>query len=285
MTDLTGQVALVTGAARGQGRAHALALAAAGADVVVVDVCHDLELAPYPLSRPADLAETAEAVEALDRRVVTVEADVRSQADLDGAVQQALAEFGRLDVLVANAGIWALGALWELTENQWNDMIDVNLSGAWRSIKAVAPTMIAQGSGSIVVTSSVNGLEPGAGMGHYVAAKHGVIGLVRNAAIELGPHNVRCNAVCPGIVDTKMNDWPGSYDFIAGGTGGMPEDRERNAYHWSVLAGRGLLDPASISPAVVFLASDAARDITGVALPVDGGHGVLPGHNPSPVRP
>ena len=163
-------------------------------------------------------------------------------------------------------------------------MLDINLSGAWRSIKAVVPSMIENGGGSIVLTSSVNGFEAGGGMTHYVAAKHGVLGLMKNAALELGPYNIRCNAVCPGIVDTQMNDWQGCYDMMAGHPGGTPEDRRYAAYSWSVLAGRGLLKPSTVSKAVRWLASDDAADVTGIALPIDGGHSILPGSNPDPVR-
>jgi SDR family mycofactocin-dependent oxidoreductase len=283
MSRLAGKVALVTGAARGQGRSHALALAREGADIVALDVCRDVPTTPYPLATPDDLRTTAKDVEALDRRIVTGECDVRSSADLDAAVAAGLDAFGKIDILVANAGVWGLGALWELTDAQWQDMIDINLTGVWRTLKAVVPAMIRGRGGSIILTSSVNGFEAGAGMTHYVAAKHGVLGLMRNAALELGPHNIRCNAVCPGIVDTKMNDWQGAYDMMAGGPGGTPEDRRVAAYNWSALAGRGLLRPAAISGAVVWLASDDARDVTGVALPVDGGHMILPGMNPSPV--
>jgi SDR family mycofactocin-dependent oxidoreductase len=284
MPDLTGQVAFITGAARGQGRSHALALAEAGADIIAVDICADVDTAPYPLAVSADLAATAKEIEQLDRRVLAIECDVRSSTGLDEVVARGLDQFGRIDILVANAGIWALGRLWEITEAQWQEMLDINLTGTWRSVKAVAPTMIEQKRGAIVLTSSVNGFEAGGGMTHYVAAKHGVLGLMRNAAIELGPYNIRCNAVCPGIVDSKMNDWQGAYDMMAGHEGGTREDRAYNAYGWSALAGRGLLEPSTISRSVVFLASDDARDITGVALPVDGGHAVLPGSNPDPVR-
>lgn len=284
MPDLTGQVAFVTGAARGQGRSHALALAAAGADIVAVDACADVDTAPYPLATPADLESVAKEIEQLDRRVIAVECDVRSSAGLDDAVRQAMAELGRIDVLVANAGIWALGRLWEITDDQWQEMLDINLTGTWRSVKAVVPQMIEQRSGSIVLTSSVNGFEAGAGMTHYVAAKHGVLGLMKNAAIELGPYNIRCNAVCPGFVDTKMNEWQGAYDMMAGHEGGTPQDRVDAAYNWTALAARGALPPETVSRSVVFLASDDARDITGVALPIDGGHAILPGLNTNPVR-
>jgi SDR family mycofactocin-dependent oxidoreductase len=284
VADLTGQVALVTGAARGQGRSHAIELAAAGADIIAFDICQPVASAPYPLATPEDLALTVAEVEKYDRRALPVEGDTRSSADLDAAVATGLAEFGRIDILIANAGIWALGKLWELTDEQWQEVVDINLTGAWRSLKAVVPTMISARRGSIVLTASVNGFEAGAGMSHYVAAKHGVLGLMRNAALELGPYNIRCNAVCPGIVDTRMNDWQGAYDMMAGGPGGTPGDRQYAAYNWSALAGRGLLRPSTISKAVVWLASDDAIDVTGVALPVDGGHSILPGSNPDPVR-
>jgi SDR family mycofactocin-dependent oxidoreductase len=284
MTDITGRIALITGAARGQGRSHALTLAAAGADIVATDISKPITTVPYELATPDDLAGTVAEVEKLGRSVIGLECDVRDGAALDRAVEAAISHFGKIDILVANAGIWALGPLWELTDDQWQDMIDVNLTGVWRSIKAVVPAMIANRGGSIVLTSSVNGFEAGAGFGHYVAAKHGVLGLMRNAALELGRYNIRCNAVCPGFVDTKMNDWQGAYDMMAGGPGGTREDRQSGAHNWSVLAGRGALSPVTISKAVLWLASDDAADVTGVALPVDGGHLILPGINADPVH-
>ncbi len=283
MTNLSGQVALVTGAARGQGRSHAVALAGAGADVVGLDACKDIETISYSLAKPGDLDETAKLVQAQGRQFLGRECDVRSSDSLDDAVRAAKERFGRIDVLVANAGIWGLGVLWELSEAQWQDMIDVNLTGVWRTLKAVLPTMIEQRRGSVVLTASVNGLEGGPGYAHYVAAKHGVVGLMRNAALELGPYGVRCNAVCPGFIDTAMNDWPGAYDMMAGAPGGTPEDRRVGAHGWSALAGQGMLPASAISEAVVWLASEGSARVTGVALPVDSGHMVLPGFNSNPV--
>jgi SDR family mycofactocin-dependent oxidoreductase len=281
---LAGRVALITGAARGQGREHAIALAGAGADVVCLDVPDTIESLPYAPGSAEDLAETVAAVEALDRRAIAVQGDVRRQEDLDLAVERAVRDLGGLDIVVANAGIWALAPAWEITELQWAEMVDVVLSGPWRTVKAAAPHLLAQGSGSVILTSSVNGLEAGPDYAHYTAAKHGVIGLMRSLAVEMAPYGVRCNAICPGFVDTKMNDWQGCYDMMAGHPGGTPEDREESSRHWSALAGRAMLRPKSMSGAVVFLASDDAADITGVALPVDGGHMVLPGFNSAPVR-
>src|SRR3954453_13452690 len=158
---LDGKVALITGGARGQGRAHALAYAREGADVVVADIADQMATVPYPMGTQEDLDETVRLVEKLDRRAVAVRADVRSQEQLDAAVQRTLSELGRLDLVAANAGIWSMAPFWELTEDQWEDMIATNLTGVWKTAKAVAPHLIEQGSGSIVMTSSVTALDPG----------------------------------------------------------------------------------------------------------------------------
>src|SRR5262249_12555004 len=182
---LDGKVAMITGAARGQGRAHAVTCAREGADVVLVDVAEQLATVPYKLADGADLEETVTQVEALGRKALAVAADVRSQAELDRAVTRGLDELGQIDILIANAGIWGFARLWELSDAQWDEMIGVNLTGVWKSMKAVAPHMIERQAGSIVMTASSNASEPGVGFGHYVTAKHGVIGLMRNAALEL----------------------------------------------------------------------------------------------------
>jgi SDR family mycofactocin-dependent oxidoreductase len=280
---MDGKVALITGGARGQGRSHALTLAAQGADIILADVCADIDTAGYPGATEADLERTANEVEALGRRVVYGIADVRRQQDLDDIVARGLRELGRIDVLVANAGIWSKGRFWEITEDEWNDEININLSGIWRATKAVAPHLIERQQGAIVMISSVNGLEGGEDYAHYVAAKHGVIGLMKAVALELGRHNIRCNAVCPGLVDTKMNDHQAGWNSFAGFEGATREDRARGAHYWNLLAGRNVMPPSTISNAVLFLVSDLAYDITGIALPVDAGHSVLPGANGNPV--
>ncbi|MGH9294393.1 MAG: mycofactocin-coupled SDR family oxidoreductase, partial [Acidimicrobiales bacterium] len=216
MKRFQGKVVLITGAARGQGRAHALAFAAEGADIVALDICGQISSVPYEMATPAELEETAEGVAKAGARVLARACDVRSQTELEEAVKQASDELGPIDVLVANAGIFGLAPVWEITETAWADMMDVNLTGVWRSVKAVAPSMMERRGGSIVLTSSVNGAEAGVGFGHYVAAKHGVVGLMRSVALELGPYGIRCNAVMPGAVDTPMTDWQGMYDMIAG---------------------------------------------------------------------
>lgn len=288
MQRMQNKAVLVTGAARGQGRAHALRLAQEGADVALLDIASESDIGtlPYPLSTLDELKAATAEVEALGARAIAIQGDTRSQTDMDAAVERTIAEFGKLDVLVANAGIFTMSPFWETSEQEWQDQIDVNLTGNWRSARAVAPHMMERRSGSIVFTASANAIEAGTNYAHYTAAKHGVLGLMRTIAIELGPYGIRCNAVCPGFVDTRMTHWQGLYDMMAGRAKGegTPEDRIRAADHGSILPGHGLIAPGSISQAVLFLASDEAADVTGVALPVDAGRLTLPGFNPSPVR-
>ncbi|SFP49426.1 SDR family mycofactocin-dependent oxidoreductase [Geodermatophilus dictyosporus] len=289
MSRLQGKVVLVTGAARGQGRAHAVAFAREGADVVAVDIDSDtdggVDSVPYPTARAADLAETAAQVEALDRRIVARTADVRDAAALEAAVAEGLETLGRIDALVANAGVFSQAPFWEMGEQQFRDVLEINLLGVWRSMKAVAPHMIERRSGSMVLISSVNGVRGNAGAAHYAASKHGVLGLMRSAALELGPHRVRVNAICPGLVDTPMVNWPGMYDQMAGRPGGTREDFDASALHYGVLGGQGGLPPETVADAAVWLASDGAWAVTGQAIPVDAGHLALPGFNPAPVQP
>ena len=280
---LDGKTALITGAARGQGRAHALTCAREGADVIALDTDRQLASVPYRMGTAEELAETAKAVEELDRRVVTVQADVRDQAAVDDAVARGLSEFGTIDILIANAGIWTRGAFWELSDETWDEMIGVNLTGVWRTAKAVTPHMIERQSGSMVITASANGLEPGANYAHYCSAKHGVVGLMKNIALELAPHGIRANAVCPGAIETPMTDHQGVYDLFAGHDGGTREEKLAAGYHFHALKGMTFMDPQVIADAALYLNSPLASAVTGVALPVDAGHMVLTGFNPAPV--
>jgi SDR family mycofactocin-dependent oxidoreductase len=282
---LDGKVALVTGAARGQGRAHAVTLAKEGADVVVVDIDTQIGTVPYGTARAEDLERTVAEVEALDRRVVARTVDVRSSEALAAVVAEGLDTFGHLDVAVANAGIYSQAPIWEMEEQTWDDVMDVNLKGVWRTIKAVAPHMISRRAGSIVLTSSVNGLIGNPGAAHYAAAKHGVLGLMKSAALELGPLGVRVNAVCPGLIDTPMTNWQGMYDQMAGHPGGDRSTYDAAALHFGVLGGQGALPPETIANAAAWLASDGAFAVTGQAIVVDAGHTILPGFNPAPVQP
>jgi SDR family mycofactocin-dependent oxidoreductase len=279
-----GNVVLVTGAARGQGRAHALAFAREGASIVAIDICAPIDSVEYGLGTPDDLAVTEQQVKDLGGQVLAAAVDVRRQGELDTVVRDAISTFGQVDIVLANAAIVGFGRFWELSESEWEDVIAVNLTGVWKTVKAVTPHLIERRRGTIVITSSTTGIEASAGHLHYAASKHGVIGLTRGIALELAPYNIRCNAVCPGVIDTAINHWPGVYDRVKGGPGGTAEDFYANSPHWSALPGRGALAPETISKAVMFLASDDSADITGAFLPVDGGHHILPGRNNSPVR-
>lgn len=269
-----GKVALITGGGRGQGRAHALALAREGADIAVCDLASGSDpTAPYGLAGSADLAETKAAVEALGRRCVALPADVTRFRELEALVAATLAELGRIDVVVANAGIFSGGVpSWELSEEQWDRMLEVNLKGVWLTCKAVVPQLLAQGSGSIVLTSSIGGLVGTPGMAHYVAAKHAVIGYMRSLANEVGRQGIRVNAVCPGGVDNMMMNNPAMYATMAGPGGG---DGSRQAMLAAVavisLLPGGMIENEDVAAAVVWLASEEARWVTGVALPVDAG--------------
>ena len=281
---LDGKVALITGGSRGQGRAHALTCAREGADVIIVDIADQLDTVPYPMARQDDLDETAKQVEALDRRILALKGDVRDQGQLDAAVAQGIAEFGQIDILIANAGIWTMAPFWELTDDQWDEMIGVNLTGVWKSAKAVAPHMIERRTGSIVITSSTNGLEPGLNYAHYVAAKHGVIGLMKNIALELAPYGVRCNSISPGAIKTPMTSNQGGYDMFAGHPGGTEEEMMEGGYHYPALKGTTFMDPQVIADTALYLNSDLAAKVTGVTIPVDAGHLILTGVNNTPVK-
>jgi SDR family mycofactocin-dependent oxidoreductase len=281
---LDGKVVLITGGARGQGRAHAVTSAREGADVVLVDLADQIATVSYDMSTKADLDETVALVEQLDRRVLSFQVDVRSQDELDRAVATALNEFGQIDALIANAGIWSTGPFWELSEESWDDMIGTNLTGVWKVAKAIAPHMISRQTGSIVITSSVNGLEPGPQYAHYVAAKHGVIGLMKAIALELAPHGIRCNAVSPGAIRTPMTDHQASWNMLAGHDHGTTEDMIDGGYHYSALKGRSFLEPEAVADTVLYLNSDLAAAVTGVTIPVDSGHLLLTGMNLNPVK-
>jgi len=268
MGRMDGKVAFVTGAARGQGRAHALRLAEEGADIIAVDICDQLPSVPYPMATPDDLAMTAKLVEELDRRIVTRQADVRDTAALAAAVAEGVSELGHLDVVIANAGIASMGAAWEMPDETWQEMLDVNLTGTWRTCKATIPTLIEQGTGgSIVLTSSVAGLSGFGMLAHYTAAKHGVVGLMRALVNEVSSHNIRINSVHPTSVNTDMIHNPAMYELfgVSSGEEFSAVFKEFNALpvDW--------VEPVDIANAALFLASDEARYITGLTLYVDAG--------------
>jgi (+)-trans-carveol dehydrogenase len=270
------KVALVTGAGRGQGRSHVVRLAEEGARVIAVDLpaaaSKDVNrYSPYPMATEEDLAETVRIVAAAGGEAVGLYADVRDENELAAAVAAGVDRFGRLDIVSANAGITGFtGKAWELSRENWQAVIDVDLTGTWQTVKAAALVMIDQRCGSIVITASTMGLKGTANLAGYVAAKHGVIGLMRALARELGPQGIRVNAICPGTVRTPMVENDNLYrvrfpevenpDFeeLASSLGGNP-------------LGIPYVEAIDISNALLFLASDEARYITAVALPVDGG--------------
>ncbi|WP_280477794.1 mycofactocin-coupled SDR family oxidoreductase [Nocardia asiatica] len=269
-----GKVAFITGAARGQGRSHAVRLAQEGADIIAVDVCKPVSgTDAIPASTPEDLAETAELVKGLGRRIVTAEVDVRDFDALSGAVSGGVEELGGLDIIVANAGIGNGGeTLDKLSEQDWQTMIDINLAGVWKSVKAGVPHLLAAGrGGSIILTSSVGGLKAYPNTGHYIAAKHGVVGLMRTFAVELGQHSIRVNSVHPTNVDTPMFMNKATMKlFRPDLEDPTPEDFKPVAQFMHVLP-IGWVEPVDVSNAVLFLASDEARYITGLPMTVDGG--------------
>jgi SDR family mycofactocin-dependent oxidoreductase len=277
LSSLEGKVAFVTGAAGGIGRAHAVQFARQGANVIITDIDKRVDTVTYPLGNNAGLTETADLVSAAGGKVVTAIADVREQDQLDAAAQKGLSEFGQIDILIANAGILSVADVWNLTDQHWAQMLDINLTGVWRSMKAVLPHMMQRKSGSMVLISSINGVEPGPNYAHYTAAKHGVLGLMRASALELAPHGIRCNAILPGIIDTPQNKWQGALDMMAGHPGGTMEEREELGKHFAPLLDSGWLPPEAIADASAWLASDAARYVTGIVVPVEAGHLLVSG--------
>lgn len=266
------KVAFITGAARGQGRSHAVRLAQEGADIIAVDICQPIDNSPAPPATPEDLAETADLIKGLDRRVVTAQVDVRDYDSLKAALDSGVEELGRLDIVVANAGIGTVGVrLDRMDEDLWQEMIDVNLSGVWKSVKAAVPHLLSGGSGSIVMTSSVAGLKAYPNTGHYVAAKHGVVGLMRSFAVELGPKNIRVNSVHPTHVNTPLLINEKTFRLFRPDLENPgPDDLAPvcRTFHTLPIP---WVTAEDISNAVLFLASDESRYITGVALPVDAG--------------
>jgi SDR family mycofactocin-dependent oxidoreductase len=270
MGRLDGKVALITGVARGQGRSHALRLAADGAQIVGLDLCASIDTVTYPLSTPEDLAETVRAVEELDQRIVARRADVRDRAALAQVVKEGVAEFGRLDIVLANAGIIPGFDEVAADPRSFDDVVDVNLTGVYNTIEAALPQLLEQGQGgSIVITSSVAGLHGrltvlgNAGLIGYTASKHGVVGLMRAYAGLLAEHSIRVNCVNPTGASTPMllhERWAGfaeeNPEVVAKLANAMPVE---------------LIEAIDISNAIAWLCSDEARYITGIALPVDAG--------------
>lgn len=265
---LAGRVAFVTGAARGQGRSHCVRLARAGADVVAIDACGPVAADNgYPASTPEDLAETTSLVESEGRKMLAAQVDVRDAAGQQRIVDEAIAQFGRLDIVVANAGVLNWGRLWEISAQQWQDVLDTNLTGVWNTIKATVPAMIRAGNGgSIITISSAAGVKAVPGCGHYCASKFGVVGLTNSLAVELGGYGIRVNSVHPYGTDTPMGNDPSMWQLFA--------DNQTYIHSFSpgALPTDSLADPNLVSDIVVWLAGDASSLVTAAQIPADKGY-------------
>lgn len=263
MPKLTGKVAFITGAAHGQGRAVALALAKEGANIVAFDVAKPLSYPGYTLGSESELASLQDEIEALDTWCLTLTGDVRNDQDIRYAVERAIGNFGRIDILFNNAGICAYGLAHELPEEEWDAMIDINLKGAWLVARRIIPVMIGQRTGIIINNSSIAGLRGMNRLSHYAASKWGLVGLTKSWAIELAPHNIRVNSIHPTGVNTPMND---GLAELEGAT--TQEIAERSAGN---LLPVPWVEPEDVSAMVLYLVSDGARYITGSQFVLDAG--------------
>lgn len=271
MGRFSGQIAFVTGAARGQGRAHCVRLAEEGCDVIAVDICGPVETSKIAAATPADLEETARLVEKAGATIFARQVDVRDLDAMVATVTEGVGGFGgRLDIVVANAGIVTAGRTWELTEAQWRTMIDVNLTGVWNTMKAAVPHMLRAGNGgSIVMTSSIGGYRGLPHEAHYSAAKHGLVGLCKTLAFELGPDRIRVNTIHPNGVNTHMTTEPDLIPVLqsdpraaAHVAGVLPDDMQ-------------MQEPSDVAATVAWLCSDEARYITGAQVPISGGNQLM----------
>ena len=261
---MAGKVALVTGAARGQGRSHAVRLASEGADVIALDVCAPVAHIAYETATPKDLQETAELVKATGSRIYTAEVDVRDAAGMVEATRRGVDALGRLDVVVANAGVVATQRWDEITPEDWGTVVGINLTGTWNTCQAALPSLLAAGGGSVILVSSVAGIKGLPFMTHYAASKHGIVGIMRGLANELGPRSIRVNSLHPTGVVTPM---------LAGMsplTGYLEEHPTTGPLFDNTLP-VSLMKADNVSDAVVFLASDESRFVTGLTMTVDAG--------------
>ncbi|WP_327109715.1 mycofactocin-coupled SDR family oxidoreductase [Nocardia sp. NBC_01730] len=270
MGNLDDKVAVITGGARGQGRAHALALAGAGADIVVCDIAEPLAGLPYELSTEDDLVETVELVEATGRRCVPMKADVRSQEQMYSVAERAIEEFGRIDILIANAGIASNSPIAEMDEQLWRDMIDINLTGVFHSFRAMVPHMIERRWGRVVATSSIVAKMGVRNAGHYAAAKWGVLGLVKSLSLEVADYGITVNALLPSGVDTDMIQNPAVWRLM------VPDKENPTREDWMAIIESGppngdLIQPAEVADAALLLVSEHGRHFNGEAVTISGG--------------
>lgn len=278
MAELEGQVAFITGAARGQGRNHAVRLAERGVDIVALDINRTIETVPYPGPDADDLAETVRLVEATGRRIVAREADVRDADAVRAVLAEGIEAFGRLDIVIPNAGVASVASVREMTDAMWHDMIDINLSGTWHAVSAALPHMGTSQpggrGGSIVLVGSVASFKGMANIVHYVATKHAMVGMAKTLATELGPDGIRVNVICPTNVDTPMVQNPFTRKlFMPDHPDPQREDAEREGspHRQANAIPVPWVDCDDTTNAMLFLVSDAGRYVTGTAIPVDAG--------------
>jgi SDR family mycofactocin-dependent oxidoreductase len=271
--NLQGRVALITGAARGQGRAHAVRLAREGADVIALDICRSVSgTIAYAPAAPDDLTQTVRAVENEGRKILAREVDIRDSCSLAQTMREAIDMFGRLDIVVANAGVLGWGRLWELSDEQWNTVIDVNLTGTWRTLRAAIPTMIDAGNGgSIVIVSSSTGLKATPGNGHYSASKHGLVGLANALALELGEYGIRVNSIHPYAVDTAMTNDDAMMEIFGKHPMYLHSLKPMPLQMRAEIGSAEFMAPEEVSEVVAWLAGDGAASVSGAQIAVDRG--------------
>lgn len=273
---LDGRVAFITGAARGQGRAHAVRLASDGADIIAIDICGPIsETITYPLATPEELAETVRAVEATGRKMLARHVDIRDLAALQQVVADGVEQFGRLDIVVANAGVLSWGRIWEMSEEQWNTVVDVNLNGTWRTLRAAVPAMIEAGNGgSVVIVSSSAGLKATPGNAHYAASKHGLTALTNSLALEAGEFGIRVNSIHPYSIDTPMVEKDAMMALFAKHPSFIHSFAPMPYHPVNHQGKKGLqefMTAEEVSDVVAWLASDASATISGSQIAVDRG--------------
>jgi SDR family mycofactocin-dependent oxidoreductase len=269
---LDGKVAFITGLARGQGRSHAVTLAREGCDIIGLDLCRKLESTPYEGSNPEDLAETHRLIEELGRRAIFTQADVRDYDAVKRAFDAGLEALGRVDIVIPNAGICAGGMTWEITEDAWREMLDINLTGPWHTVKAALPTMIEQGDGgAIVFIGSTESLKGQQNTSSYAAAKHGITGLMTSLALEVGRYNIRVNSINPGCVDTRMIHNPYVWGLFRPDLEQPTRESVEEAFADACVLPVPWIEPADVSRAILYLVAETGRYVTATTQVIDAG--------------